>query len=111
MPDETHIIRLDPLGPIDNRPRVRIVTERGRVLLFSVQYEASIGARLVAVARYDSSHGVAHRDLLDRDGHNVDKRWFPGLPLGQALDFAILDFKTDWRRYRRDFILREDFGR
>ncbi len=111
MPNDTHELPLDAFGPLDDRLRVRIATERGRVVLFSVQYEAAIESRLIAVARYDSSHSVAHRDLLDRDGRNVDKRWFPGVPLGQALDFAISDFKTNWRRYRQDFMLREGFDR
>lgn len=107
MPDDTHEVPLDPNDPLGNQLRVRISTERGRVLLFAVQYEASFGGRRLAVARYDSGHGVAHRDLLDRHGHNVDKRWFPGLPLDQALDYAIRDFKLNWRRHRSDFIRRE----
>lgn len=108
MPDDTHLI---PLGTAGDRLRVRIRTERGEVVLFSVQLEASIRTRPVAVARYDSSHGVVHRDLLDRDGHNVDKHWFAGLTLDQGLNFAIADSKANWRRCRQDFIRREGLDR
>lgn len=111
MPDDTHLVPLDADALLDDRIRVRIATHRGQIELFSVQYEASIGERMMAVARYDSSHGVAHRDLLDRFGRNMDKRWFPGVPLDQALTFAIQDFKLNWRRYRQDFIRREGLDR
>lgn len=50
---------------------------------------------------------MVQRDLLDRYGRNVGKRWFSGIPLEQALTFAIHDFKANWRRYRRDCVNRE----
>lgn len=40
MPDESYELFLGVLGLLADCLRVRVVTDRGRVMLFSVQYEA-----------------------------------------------------------------------
>lgn len=57
--------------------------------------------------RYDSSHGQAHRDLLDWSGHNGEERWLSAMTHQEALNFALWDLKTGWRRYWAEFIRRE----
>lgn len=89
------------------RLRVRIVSLRRVVKDFSVQLEIPLFGRHLAIVRYDTSHGVAHRDLLDRDGYDVDKRWFPGVPFSAALNYAIVDLQSDWQRYADEFRRRE----
>jgi hypothetical protein len=91
---------------IDDYLRFRIVSERGRVVAFTVQYEAVIDGRTYPVVRYDTAHHMAHRDLLDAEGRNIDKLWFPGWPYAAALDHARDDILTNWRQYREDFIRR-----
>jgi hypothetical protein len=41
---------------------------KGQVIEFSVQYETFINGEWFPVVRYDSSHGFAHRDLLNMKG-------------------------------------------
>jgi hypothetical protein len=41
--------------------------------MFSAQSDVAIGHRPVAVADDDSTGNVAHMDLFDRDGQNVDE--------------------------------------
>jgi len=97
------------LEPDGDRLRVRIATDRGSVRFFLVQYEAWIEDRHYPVARYDASHGTGHQDLLDRNGDNVGKKWFPKLAFQDVVTLAHTDFKANWRRYRSEFIRREGF--
>jgi len=39
-----------------------------RVVEFRVQYETKLGGEWYPVVRYDTAHGFAHRDLIDRHG-------------------------------------------
>jgi hypothetical protein len=85
--------------------RVRIWTIDGRVSRFMVQYETMINGTSFPVARYDTAHGYAHRDLLDRNGElrapkvPIDYQY----SLDDALQFAVQDLRQHWRDYRRDF--------
>ncbi len=80
--------------------RICIVSERGRVVSFTVQYEAVIGG--VTVSR----RPLRHRDLLDAQGRNIEKHWMPGWDYKVALDYARDDLVQHWPRYRADFITR-----
>jgi hypothetical protein len=52
-----------------------------------------------SVVRYDTAHGVPHRDRLSRRGTLVDKRWLFGLDFDSALNFAVEDFKQNYESY------------
>jgi hypothetical protein len=88
----------------DDRLRVAIHTDREQVRYYTVQYETRVGERWYPVVRYDPSHETPHRDLLDAEGHVIDKLWLPARPLKQALDEAIADLKANWSTYRSDFL-------
>lgn len=83
----------------------RIVTERGRVTDFAVQYEANIGGVWYNVVRYDGAHGYAHRDVLDAQGRTVRKEPL-NLPYAEAVQYAREDIEENWPRYRREFLRR-----
>jgi hypothetical protein len=54
--------------------RVRIWLERGQVVRFTVQYETTgpdLADDPIPVVRYDTAHGVPHRDRLDRRGREI----------------------------------------
>ncbi len=53
--------------------------------------------------RYDSAHGRPHRDVLDRRGNLVEKRWLDGRTLGEVLTEGANDLRTNWPRYRARF--------
>jgi len=53
----------------------------------------------VDVARYDTAHGLPHRDLVSPDGRLRQKDWLEGLCSNDALTFAIDDFKENYEEY------------
>ena len=85
--------------------RVRIRTERGRVVRFTVQYEAIIDSRVFPIVRYDTAHDYAHRDVLDWQGRVIRKDPIAGPDrYHQALTDAINDLKANWPSYRAAFL-------
>ena len=84
--------------------RLRITTNGPAVTAFTAQYETTIDGERLPVARYDSAHGFAHCDLLDRRGRVIDKRPIPGNPtLKEGLEIGRRDLLDNWRRYRAGF--------
>jgi hypothetical protein len=87
--------------------RVRIWLERGQVVRFTVQYETT-GPNLaddpLPVVRYDTAHGLPHRDRLDRRGREIGKDFLSSaLELWEALNYAERDVRQNWPRYRQEF--------
>lgn len=86
--------------------RVLLRIEQGVVVRFTVQYETVVEGRTYPVIRYDSAHGMPHRDSLDRDGRIVDKLWIGSKTHGEVATDAITAIKSYWREYRQDFLRR-----
>lgn len=78
---------------------MRFVKERGRVIEFVVQLECVIDDEWHAILRYDTAHGFAHRDVLYPDG-TAEKTSLSFSDYNEALSFAQLDLRTNWRMYR-----------
>ncbi len=57
---------LSPDG--EDRLRVRINVDKGKVVDVVIQYESKIKEKWYPIIRYDCSHGFFHRDLLDPKG-------------------------------------------
>lgn len=83
--------------------RVRIGVEHGIVVRFTVQYETVVDEQVFPVVRYDSAHGVAHRDRLDRRGQVVEKTWFPGRTFAEIATEAIATIKATRQQARNEF--------
>jgi hypothetical protein len=96
--------------PLDADARIRTCfsTERGSVTAFSIQLEVKHELRWHPVVRYDPAHGIAHRDLIHRDG-SEDKRLLPFGSFADALTFAQADLNKSWQEYRRQFL--QEFNR
>ena len=47
----------------NDRLRIRITTEKGRVVNIMVQYEANIAGAWREIVRDDCAHGFLHRDV------------------------------------------------
>ena len=90
------------LGPAD-RIRENHIRSRGRIISFAVQYETFRERKWLPVVRYDSAHGFAHRDQFDFKGRAVKTPLFIR-NYNQALTFAELDLKANWRLYRERFL-------
>lgn len=85
-----------------DRMRVRIVTDKVRVVQFTVQYEAFLSKTWHPIVRFDTAHNFSHKDLMHPDGRQ-DKQplAFPDFKI--ALTFAIQDVKAAWRWYRKGY--------
>jgi len=80
---------------------VGFVQSGGKAIAFAVVLVAETPGGLVNVARYDTAHGMPHRDVLGRRKGLLSKHWFPSVPYGRVLDLAIADFKVNHEGYLR----------
>jgi hypothetical protein len=80
---------------------IRRETHSGVVLRFSVV----LLYRNECIARYDSAHGRAHRDVV-----GIVKGWIKSIPCplemsyNQAFDFAIRDFEANYENYLATYL-------
>lgn len=90
---------------IGNTVRIHFKTDRGEVVDFVVQYETLIAGQYHPVVRFDGSHGQGHRDILDRRGNTVEKRWLPDhMSFNDCLTYAKEDIRANWMRYLDRFM-------
>lgn len=97
MGETEYIIYLDEAQ--QDRYRHFHRTERGKVVLFRIQYEALIDQQWVAIVRYDTAHGVPHRDVMHPDGSQT-KEQFPHYSRAHVLTMGQRDIRRNWRTYR-----------
>ena len=76
-------------------------------MAFTVQYETLVTGEWLPVVRYDTSHRVTHKDILDLKGR--EKKVLLGIAdLREALLLADNDIKTNWQRYKTLFLRRKE---
>jgi len=90
------------IGPSD-RYRHLHVQETGRIVFFRIQYETKIGDTWYPVARYDTAHGFAHRDIMSLKG-SIEKTPLFNQDYNDALTFAESDLKLNWTYYKKRFL-------
>lgn len=91
----------------DDVVRVRATIDRGTVLVFTAQLEIYINGHYHPAERYDSAHGRAHRDTLDRSGYVVAKVWLPlTMDLNTAFPFGETDLMVNAATYRDAYLTR-----
>jgi hypothetical protein len=97
------------VGNAEERVRVQFRQNRGTIERFTVQLELEIDGDLVPVVRWDTAHGFAHRDHLNRDGstHHWDEM-SRFEDFSASLTEAIADATDNEQRYRTDFIRRSE---
>ena len=93
-----YTIRLSPT----DRYRHLHVRMKDRVVFFRVQLETLLERVWHAVVRYDTAHGFAHRDLINRKGETVKTPLF-NQDWNDALTFAENDLKANWKYYKQRF--------
>jgi hypothetical protein len=94
------------IGPSD-RYRHFHIKEKGKIIFFRIQYETKIDDLWYPIVRYDTTHGFAHRDLLNIKGH-VKKTPLFKQDYNDALTFAESDLKTNWEYYKTRFLEERD---
>ena len=57
------------------------------------------GESEVNVARYDTSHGVPHRDVIGKRWGLIRKEWLFSVSLSKVMQDAIADFKLNHEKY------------
>ena len=87
-----------------DRYRHHHVRFRKDVLSFVVQYETKVNEVWLPVVRYDTRHGFAHRDLLDKKGKK-QKTPILAKDCSEALTFAEYDIKSNWKMYKQNFMV------
>ena len=55
----------------EDRLRIKIEVEKGKVKDVVTQYESKIKDKWYPIVRYDCSHGFFHRDLLNSKGEKT----------------------------------------
>ena len=87
----------------EDRYRHEHVRLKRDVIGFMVQYETKFKGKWLPVVRYDTRHGFAHRDLLDKKG---GKRKTPvfAKDYSEVLTFAEYDIRSNWRIYKQQFL-------
>lgn len=88
-----------------DRKRHEHIVEKGKVIGFVVQYEIFFEGRWVAIVRYDTSHGYAHKDLINPDG-SKEKIFMGAVELSEALTLADRDINENWERYKERYFRR-----
>ena len=102
MREKTYIALLSP----EDRKRYRHLRQGKRILAFTVQYKTLVAGEWLQVVRYDTSHRITHKDILDLKGR--EKKVFLGITdLHQALLLADNDIKNNWQRYKALFLRRK----
>lgn len=79
--------------------------EKGKVQAFVVQYELLLEGRWVPSVRYDTSHGYAHKDLMNPDG-TQEKILMGMADFAEALVMADMDINENWERYKERYLRR-----
>ncbi len=84
---------------LQNRMRVVAEKERGKILKFTVQYEAFLSNQWCPIVRYDTAHGFAHRDVMHPNAP-AEKQSINFTDYNQVFTYAIQDIKHSWKQYR-----------
>lgn len=79
------------------------LSDKGRVIKFTVQYEILIQGKWHPVVRYDTAHQYAHKDILHPNGR-VDKTPLYLSNYNVALAYAESDIKSNWIKYRNRYL-------
>lgn len=78
-------------------PHLRTV--RGDVVGFVVRLMLVTDKGDINAVRYDTAHGMPHRDLLDKRGLIVSKDWLLSMTFDQALTHAKREIIENYEKY------------
>lgn len=89
----------------NDRMRMKIRTDKGKVIDMLVQYETKINNQWKAITRYDCAHGYFHRDIIFPNG-DKEKKAIVINDLELALTYAEQDIKDRWEFYKGNYLKR-----
>lgn len=79
-------------------------TRAGKVVSFAVVLVVNLDEIEVCVTRYDTAHGIPHRDGLGKQAGLLEKEWLFHLTINEALNYAINDIRDNYEAYIQNFI-------
>jgi len=88
--------------------KIDFTTVRGRVTSFVVRLMLATDRGDLNIVRYDTAHGMPHRDLLDQRGRVVTKDWLLDMTFDEALTHAKDDFMRNYEKYIEAFEASQD---
>lgn len=83
--------------------KIDFTTVRGRVVSFVVRLMLSTDKGDLNIVRYDTAHGMPHRDLLDQRSRVVKKDWLLDMTFDEALTHAKADLMRNYENYIETF--------
>ena len=101
MKEIAYLKILDDEG--EEQLRIKIHTEKGKVLDVVIQYETLLNNTWTPIVRYDCSHGFFHRDVLFPDG-SKEKQSINIENLEAAINYAEQDIKDRWEFYKERYL-------
>jgi hypothetical protein len=92
------------LGDSGNeRLRVKLTINKGRLVDFVFQYESFINERWQEIVRYDVSHGFFHRDLITSKGEKIKTR-IEMPDIKTSATYAEQDILDKWEFYKTKYL-------
>ena len=78
----------------------------GFAVPFVVRLMADLDGRRICISRFDSAHveQPPHRAVLGLRGGLLSKEFYDGLDYGEAVKYAIEDFRKNGPNYYQDFL-------
>jgi hypothetical protein len=102
MAEREFLIYLDPETRLC-RYRHYHVSKGKKIVEFRIQLEVLVDEEWYPVVRYDTAHGIPHRDILHPNGEQT-KEWFEGYSIEDVLTIGQKDIMDNWLAYRKRFI-------
>ena len=84
--------------------RARRLNRGSDILSFAVVLMALDGEVWVDIARFDTSHGHAHRDVLGKKQGLLEKIWYRDLGPDEVFALAIETFRNEHASIREQFL-------
>ena len=82
---------------------VEFHTYRGTVISFIVRLMLRGDTEEHCIVRFDTAHGLPHRDTVNSKGMLLRKDWLIGMSFSDALDYAISNIKENYETYIQEF--------
>ena len=83
---------------------VRRHTKGPQTVSFAVVLVAFVSGRWIDITRYDTEHGMPHRDVLGAKRGLRFKRWMDDISVDAAFEYAIRDCTENAKSYLEDYL-------
>lgn len=100
MPEKEWIIILKH----DCRILIQVVKRGSKVSAFASVLVIEKGGMKLCITRYDTAHGIAHRDIMGLKSGLLRKDWLFHLTKEEAFSYSIEDLQHNYETYIKFFL-------